>query len=106
MCPAGGGVSDEGRARLELVARVDDGFRLAEADLAQRGFGELLGTRQAGAPSLQLADLAELAALTRTARVEAERILAEDPGLARPEHDLLAAAARARMDTMFGAEAG
>ena len=38
-----------GMARLEQLAALDDGFRLAEADLAQRGFGDLLGTEQAGA---------------------------------------------------------
>ena len=37
-----------GRARLALLARIDDGFRLAEANLAQRGFGNLWGTAQAG----------------------------------------------------------
>ena len=37
-----------GRARLGLCASLDDGFRLAEADLAARGFGDLWGTAQAG----------------------------------------------------------
>jgi ATP-dependent DNA helicase RecG len=106
LCPTDGESLAEGRARLELVARIDDGFRLAEADLAQRGFGDLLGTRQAGAPSLELADLAELGDLTGKARVEAERIFAEDPALARPEHGLLARAVRGRMDALYGAEAG
>ncbi len=35
-------------ARLELLERTDDGFEIAEADLAQRGMGDLLGLRQAG----------------------------------------------------------
>jgi ATP-dependent DNA helicase RecG len=36
------------RARLELLERCDDGFEIAEADLAQRGMGDLAGLRQAG----------------------------------------------------------
>jgi ATP-dependent DNA helicase RecG len=35
--------------RLEAFAAMSDGFRIAELDLALRGPGELLGTRQAGA---------------------------------------------------------
>ncbi|MSR45592.1 MAG: DEAD/DEAH box helicase [Planctomycetes bacterium] len=38
----------ESIARLEAFAAHDDGFKLAELDLAQRGPGELLGSRQHG----------------------------------------------------------
>ncbi|MCA8978986.1 MAG: ATP-dependent DNA helicase RecG, partial [Planctomycetes bacterium] len=34
--------------RLELLERCDDGFALAEEDLARRGMGELGGLRQSG----------------------------------------------------------
>jgi ATP-dependent DNA helicase RecG len=36
------------RRRLELLERSSDGFEIAEADLAQRGMGDLAGLRQAG----------------------------------------------------------
>ncbi len=36
------------RKRLELLERSSDGFEIAEADLAQRGMGDLAGLRQAG----------------------------------------------------------
>jgi ATP-dependent DNA helicase RecG len=42
--------------RLQLLAEQDDGLAIAEADLAERGPGELLGTRQAGLPGLRCAD--------------------------------------------------
>jgi ATP-dependent DNA helicase RecG len=106
LCPSQGPLTAEAEARLALVVAVDDGFRLAEADLAQRGEGELLGTRQSGAPALGLDDLGALAELTRLARTEAEAILTADPALARAEHQPLAAAARARAATLFAAEAG
>ena len=52
-------LSDRARARLGLMRETEDGFRLAEADLEQRGPGEVLGTRQAGIAKLRIADLQE-----------------------------------------------
>ncbi len=52
-------LSDRARARLALMRETEDGFRLAEADLEQRGPGEVLGTRQAGIAKLKIADLQE-----------------------------------------------
>jgi ATP-dependent DNA helicase RecG len=44
------------RERLELLERTHDGFAIAEADLAQRGMGDLLGLRQAGINTEGFAD--------------------------------------------------
>jgi ATP-dependent DNA helicase RecG len=93
---------------------LDDGFRLAEADLARRGFGDLDGTLQAGMSSGTIAPghdaiaaaLAEMSELTAVARREAEAVLAADPGLLAPDHQRLARAARARAATFFAGEAG
>src|SRR6185295_17837623 len=52
-----GKLSEEGRRRLEVFAETGDGFRIAEADLAIRGPGELLGNRQSGVPLFRVADL-------------------------------------------------
>ena len=45
------------RARLAALRASNDGFRLAEQDLALRGPGEILGTRQTGDIQLRAADL-------------------------------------------------
>ena len=51
LCLVGAGAaSKETRQRLELFAKIDDGFELAEADLRLRGPGDFLGTRQSGLP--------------------------------------------------------
>ena len=106
LCAADATLSDEAGQRLALIAANDDGFALAEADLAQRGAGDLFGTRQAGAPPLELARVEELAALLEIARREAASVLDADPALAAPEHQLLARAATARAEALFAGDAG
>ena len=87
-------------ARLAAVAREADGFRLAEVDLELRGAGEVLGTRQHGAPDLRFARLPEDAALLERTRELADELIEGDPELAAPKHALLCDAALAR----FGPE--
>lgn len=70
-------LSDAGRARLEAVAGTADGFALAEHDLRLRGPGEVLGTRQAGLPTLRLANLVRDRDLMEVARDEAARAVQE-----------------------------
>ena len=65
----------ETRARLEAFAATTDGFQLAEADLALRGAGDLLGTRQAGLPPLRVADLAADRDWLEKARDDARELL-------------------------------
>jgi ATP-dependent DNA helicase RecG len=81
-------VSEEASERLAALEQTNDGFLLAERDLELRGPGEFLGRRQSGLPALRLASLTDMQAL-QEARDEAQAVLAEDPYLARPEHDLL-----------------
>jgi ATP-dependent DNA helicase RecG len=80
------GAGREARDRLRTMVRSQDGFEIARADLRIRGPGELLGTRQAGLPVFDVADLYRDEAILEEARAEAFRIADEDPGLSRPEH--------------------
>jgi len=50
-------LSKMGRQRLDILRQSNDGFVIAEKDLQLRGPGEVLGTRQAGAIGLRIADL-------------------------------------------------
>jgi ATP-dependent DNA helicase RecG len=80
--------------RLQAMVETTDGFVLAERDLQQRGPGEFLGTRQAGyATGLRMASLTD-AALIEKARLHARNLFAEDAGLQKAEHRLLAQALR------------
>lgn len=69
--------TQEGIARLDIMRKVSDGFKIAEADLAIRGPGELLGLRQSGFPELKFADITDTA-LLEAARREAKTILAKE----------------------------
>jgi ATP-dependent DNA helicase RecG len=95
LTASGGDEAGDGARRLDVLAAEPDGFRLAEADLAARGPGDLFGARQTGAPTWGPPSLREAFELVELARGEAERVLAGDAALARPEHAALAAAARA-----------
>ncbi|HEX9015826.1 MAG TPA: ATP-dependent DNA helicase RecG, partial [Chloroflexota bacterium] len=76
--------------RLQTVATVTDGFRLADEDLKLRGPGEYFGVRQSGFPDFRMADLSDLR-LIETARTAASELLSRDPGIAAPEHAGVAA---------------
>ena len=87
-------IPDEANAaeneRLQAMTQTNDGFKLAELDLQQRGPGEFLGTRQAGyASGLRMASLTDVA-LIEKARGHAAAIFEKDPELTAPEHALLA----------------
>ena len=69
------------RRRLRAVAEEGDGFKLAEVDLALRGEGEVLGTRQHGLPRFALAELPEDTPLLLEAREEVLALLREHGSL-------------------------
>ncbi|MHB8992760.1 MAG: hypothetical protein ACYC66_14155 [Chloroflexota bacterium] len=71
--------------RLQMVASVSDGFKLADEDLRLRGPGEYFGMRQSGFPDFRMADLRDLR-LIEMAREAATELLQRDAELARPEH--------------------
>ena len=71
----GGKVSEDGERRLDALVRTNDGFQIAELDLELRGPGEFFGTRQAGLPSFQVANLVRDRQLLEAAKREAAAVL-------------------------------
>ncbi|HSY07338.1 MAG TPA: ATP-dependent DNA helicase RecG [Steroidobacteraceae bacterium] len=74
-------LSELARARLQVIRETFDGFEIARRDLALRGPGELLGTRQTGLAQLRVADLVRDADLLPRVQEAADAMLR-----AYPEH--------------------
>jgi len=74
-------ISDDGKKRLSVLKRTNDGFEIAEEDLKIRGPGELTGLRQSGFLHLKYANLETDVSMMAVARDEVSSILENDPGL-------------------------
>ncbi len=74
-------LTEGGRRRLKILRETEDGFRIAEEDLAMRGAGDLIGTAQAGLPRFRIADLESQAGLLQIAQSDARKLLADDAAL-------------------------
>jgi ATP-dependent DNA helicase RecG len=77
-------LSATARERLALIRETHNGFLIAEKDLAMRGAGEVLGTRQTGTVEFRVADPLRDQHLTAAAQRAADLILARHPGLVGP----------------------
>lgn len=76
--------------RLKIMCDTNDGFAIAQEDLALRGPGDFFGQRQHGLPELHIASMTEDMEVLRKAGEAAQEMLAEDPALSKPEHRNLA----------------
>jgi len=81
----GGKVTPEAERRLDAMVRTNDGFTIAELDLELRGWGEIAGTRQAGAPSFRVANPIRDRQLLEVAKREAAALVAGPPADITPE---------------------
>ena len=72
------------RRRLEILRQTEDGFRIAEEDLAMRGAGDMIGTAQSGLPRFRVGDLQGQAGLMAMAQADARALLQADPTLQGP----------------------
>jgi ATP-dependent DNA helicase RecG len=79
-----GPLSETGKRRLEILRETEDGFRIAEEDLAIRGAGDVLGTAQSGLPRFRIADLERQTKLLAVANDDARALISADPDLSSP----------------------
>jgi ATP-dependent DNA helicase RecG len=70
-----GKVTPEAERRLDAMVRTNDGFKIAELDLELRGWGEIAGTRQAGAPTFRVANPIRDRQLLEAAKREAAALV-------------------------------
>jgi ATP-dependent DNA helicase RecG len=90
-------LTDEGRARMDAIARTNDGFELANEDLRIRGEGTVFDARQSGLSDLKLARLIEDFDWVQRARKDAFALVDADPELADPGHRRLRQEVLARL---------
>jgi ATP-dependent DNA helicase RecG len=104
----GGKVSEDGERRLDAMVRTNDGFQIAELDLELRGPGEFFGTRQAGMPNFQVANLIRDRQLLEAAKREAAATLAgPNKEISQQEIDHALRGMRTRWQKTYGlVEAG
>ncbi|MEM9853986.1 MAG: ATP-dependent DNA helicase RecG [Pseudomonadota bacterium] len=74
-------LSESGERRLRIMRETEDGFRIAEEDLAIRGAGDMIGTAQSGLPRFRIANLESQSGLMAIAQKDARKLLSEDPKL-------------------------
>ena len=88
---------DAARARLCALTESNDGFWIAERDLAQRGPGDFLGTRQHGEGDAALFSAAGSMELLEEAKAAAQRVI----DLPSVRNNAFLAAALARYQAKF-----
>ena len=81
--------SEEAHRRLAVMVETTDGFKIAEEDLALRGPGEFIGTRQSGLPPFRVGNLARDVRILAQAREAAFKIVEDDPELKKPNNQML-----------------
>lgn len=79
---------EESKRRLQIMGETTDGFRISESDLAQRGPGEFMGTRQSGVPGFSFANLVRDSLVLDAAREAALELAGEKNDVLR-EHERL-----------------
>ena len=84
-----GPLGQTAQARLEMMRQTEDGFRIAELDLEERGMGDLIGARQSGGFELRHARLPADTDLLDRARELAGTLIAADAALQRADHQRL-----------------
>lgn len=77
-------LSNLAKERLTVMRETTDGFKIAERDLALRGPGEVLGTKQTGDLAFRVADLLRDSDILDQVHKAAAFILSEHPHLMMP----------------------
>jgi RecG-like helicase len=99
----GSKISPEAELRLDAMVQTQDGFALAEIDLAQRGPGEFFGTRQAGLPEFRVANILRDKDLLELAKSEAAGFIdSPDPATTPTEREAIRSRLKHQWQRRYG----
>ena len=84
-------------SRLKALCKTNDGFKIAEEDLALRGPGDFFGSRQHGLPQFKAASLTLDMAIMKEAREAAEQALSDEDYVNDPSFPAM----QARIHNLF-----
>lgn len=79
-------IGNEARERMKIMTSTNDGFVIAEKDLAMRGPGEIEGTRQSGALNFRLANIVQDRPMLEIAKNIVYELMEKDPELNSAEN--------------------
>lgn len=79
----------DGKKRLSILHKTNDGFEIAEEDLKIRGPGEITGLKQSGFINLRYASLDKDISMMACAREEVSQLLQTDPGFLKAENAII-----------------
>jgi ATP-dependent DNA helicase RecG len=82
-------LGETSKSRIAIMRETEDGFKIAEADLKLRGEGDILGSKQSGAPGFRMVDMALHSGLIAMARDDAMLHHSRDPDLSSPRGQAL-----------------
>ena len=83
--------SENSRRRLNIMVKTNNGFTIAEEDLAMRGPGEFMGTAQHGFPEFKAGDIIKDADIIELAKKRSLAIIEQDQNLENPKYAILKA---------------
>lgn len=85
----GSKLSQDAKARLNIMCSTNNGFLIAEKDMELRGPGDIEGTRQSGALNFKIANIVEDKSLLDQSKIFAEELINRDEELLLPENQPL-----------------
>ncbi|MGB2578574.1 RecG-like helicase [Elusimicrobium simillimum] len=74
------------KERIDILCKTADGFKIGERDMALRGPGEILGTRQSGEFEFKAGDIFKDQDVLRWALEDRDELLKTDARLVLNEH--------------------
>ena len=75
-----GNETQKAKERLAIMAKTNNGFEIASADLEQRGPGDFFGLRQSGLPGFKIADVYTDANILKAAKKTLDEMYKVAPG--------------------------